>query len=211
MGKANVLVRLGLAIYALTLLTSFMHVWEAYSKFGSEFPFVEPVWVALGVAVGLDLSALYYSYVAVLTGSRLARTASLLSVLLVWFAVVTSMLHLPEGLPLTQALVGLVLSSFVPVSNLFMGKVLGELAKHSAEAEKPERYVTSDEAAYLLGVPKDVLIRDYRAGKLDGMRLKRINGIWYWCLDDLEDIYAQVRDSEQRTASEPAQEAAGSA
>lgn len=202
------LVKLGLVIYALTLLTSFMHVWEAYSKFGSEFPFVSPVWVALGVAVGLDLSALYYSYVAVLTGSKWARTASLLSVLLVWFAVVTSMLHLPDGLPLHQALVGLVLSSFVPVSNLFMGRVLGELARSAKEVPKPERYVTSEEAAKLLGIPRDTLLADYRSGKLDGMKLKRINGTWYWCLDDLEEHYGQsVRGGDSTGVAEPAGEA----
>jgi hypothetical protein len=204
------LVRLGLGIYTLTLLTSFMHVWEAYSKFGSEFPFVEPVWVALGVAVGLDLSALYYSYVAVLTGSRLARTASLLSVLLVWFAVVTSMLHLPEGLPLHQALVGLVLSSFVPVSNLFMGRVLGELARSAGDSTKLERYVTSEEAAKILNIPRETLLADYRAGKLDGMRLKRINGVWYWCLDDLEEHYGQkVHVGETVRTSQPARAAEG--
>ncbi len=202
------LVRLGLGIYTLTLLTSFMHVWEAYSKFGSGFPFVESVWVALGVAVGLDLSALYYSYVAVLTGSKLARTASLSSVLLVWFAVVTSMLRLPEGLPLHQALVGLVLSGFVPVSNLFMGRVLGELARSANNSAKPERYVTSEEAAKLLGVPRETLLADYRAGKLDGMRLKRINGVWYWCLDDLEEHYGQkVHGGEASGTIQPAETA----
>lgn len=163
--SARRVIRIGLGIYALALFTSFMHVWEVYSRYGGHFPVLDKVWVALGIALGLDLTALYYSYLSVL-GVHSARLGSYLAVGLVWFAVLVSLIS--NTTTVLDKAVAFVLSSFVLVTTFVLGRVLGELnrsdqdrARQAAiqhqqvpEAEEPNEWLPTKEVAARLGMAK---------------------------------------------------------
>lgn len=147
----------GLAVYVLILATSFLHTWESYLPFSgsADQPLVDPKWEALGVALGLDMAIIYFSFIGVLRRSRTAKSASVTAMLLVWFAVLVSMLRLPESLTpllggdythLPTLLVGFALSLFVPLSSLRVGQVLGELAADRVSEERPSRLALIREA-----------------------------------------------------------------
>ncbi|API81820.1 hypothetical protein G20c_12 [Thermus phage G20c] len=191
------LIRLGLGIYALALFTSFMHVWEVYSRFGAHFPVLDRVWVALGVALGLDLTALYYSYLSVL-GVKSARVGSYLAVSLVWFTVAVSLFSGTQTT--TDKVIALVLSTFVLVTTFFLGKVLGELAGYSptppvsslseeTPPQEEEVWLSTKEAASLLGLSKSAFLA--KAKKL-GLEPRMSQRAMLWRKSDLEAMYAEL-------------------
>jgi hypothetical protein len=198
------LIRLGLAIYTITLFTSFLHVWEVYSRFGDQFPVLDRVWVALGVALGIDLAALYYSYLSVI-GVRSAKIASYLAVSLVWFTVLVSLLsnaHTP-----TEKAVAIVLSSFVLVTTFFMGKVLGELSDSSNHEQEPdaaehqESWIPTKQAAEMLGLSRQAFLT--KAKRL-GLASRQHNRSLLWRKEDVEDLYAQLyRGESDNSPSSP--------
>ncbi len=184
------LIRLGLAIYAITLFTSFLHLWEVYSRFGDNFPVLDRVWVALGVALGIDLAALYYSYLSVI-GVRSAKVASYLAVSLVWFTVLVSLLS--NANTLTEKAVAIVLSSFVLVTTFFMGKVLGELSDRQEQelgvSECRESWIPTKRAAEMLGLSRQAFLT--KAKRL-GLASRQHNRSLLWRKEDVEELYAQL-------------------
>lgn len=129
------LTTIGLLVYATILVTSFLHVLEAFLAYSHPVTLgslVIPGWVsAVGVALGLDLSILYFSYLSVVlsgSGAVTAKQASRAAMLLVWFAVLYSMVwgHVAAGRWL-EAGVGLLLSLFVPLTSLRVGQLLAEI------------------------------------------------------------------------------------
>jgi hypothetical protein len=158
--------------------------------------------------------------------------------LLVWFAVMVSMLGLPEALKEgdpARNLIGFVLSLFVPLSSLRVGQVLGELARGVPQGQQPTRwerlreavaervfatlmykfdpskvvkpqetYLPTEEAAAKVGISREALVQDWRAGKLDSVRLKRgLSDRWEWCVEDLLNHYGATPLPPNRT-SQPA-------
>jgi hypothetical protein len=229
----------GLAVYVLILVTSFLHTWESYLPFSQHGPkLVDPRLEALGVALGLDMAIIYFSFIGVLRQSRTAKAASVTAMLLVWFAVMVSMLGLPEALKEgdpARNLIGFVLSLFVPLSSLRVGQVLGELARGVPQGQQPTRwerlreavaervfatlmykfdpskvvkpqetYLPTEEAAAKVGISREALVQDWRAGKLDSVRLKRgLSDRWEWCVEDLLNHYGATPLPPNRT-SQPA-------
>ncbi len=193
------LIRLGLAIYAITLFTSFLHLWEVYSRFGDNFPVLDRVWVALGVALGIDLAALYYSYLSVI-GVRSAKIASYLAVSLVWFTVLVSLLS--NANTLTEKAVAIVLSSFVLVTTFFMGKVLGELSDHQEQeldvVERQESWIPTKRAAEMLGLSRQAFLT--KAKRL-GLASRQHNRSLLWKKEDVEELYAQLYGGESDNSS----------
>ncbi len=186
------LIRLGLLIYAFSLFTSFMHVWEVYARFGGEFPVLDRVWVALGVALGLDLTAIYYSYLSVL-GVKTAKVGSYFSVGLVWFAVLISLLTGTHTL--SEKVIVFVLSLFVLASTFFLGRVLGELAG-SESSRKSDRWITTQELAKLLGTSKtSALLEAKRAGLT--MKVEGKSYLW-----NEKEVYAYLQHRNARHSSD---------
>jgi hypothetical protein len=215
----------GLFVYVLILVTSFLHTWESYLPFSEHGPkLVDPKIEALGVALGLDMAIIYFSFIGVLRQSNTAKAASVTAMLLVWFAVMVSMLGLPEALKESDPaknVIGFILSLFVPLSSLRVGQVLGELARGTPPATAPTRmellreafaeklfnivmarldpnkvnkpketYLPTEEAASKIGISREALVQDWRAGKLSSVRLKRGQlDSWEWCLEDLVKYY----------------------
>lgn len=218
------MVRLGLFIYALALFTSFMHVWEVYSRFGGHFPALDRVWVALGVALGLDLTALYYSYLSV-QGIKSARLGSYMAVSLVWFAVLVSLMTGAQTL--LERAVAFILSSFVLVTTFFLGRVLGELSQRSKPEEEvalayevalrsqepseplykddlqelvlETEWVTTREAASRLGMAKSSFLAWAKRKRLPHKQEGRAL-LWDW-----KEVYAAVQSGDERKpAASPA-------
>jgi hypothetical protein len=136
------LTTIGLLVYATILVTSFLHVLEAFLAYSHPVtlgPLTVPGWVSgVGVALGLDLSILYFSYLSVILpgpGALTAKQASRAAMLLVWFAVLYSMVweHVAAGRWL-EAGVGVLLSLFVPLTSLRVGQLLAEIARVPGEA-----------------------------------------------------------------------------
>jgi hypothetical protein len=245
-GRNRFFVAWGLGVYVLILVTSFLHTWESYLPYsgtGETDPLVDPRLEALGVALGLDMAIIYFSFIGVLRRSRTAKSASVTAMLLVWFAVLASMLGLPERLTAFRPgdwphlAVGFLLSLFVPLSSLKVGQVLGELVSAREPDERPTRleqlrealserlfqtvmarlrrraqpgavgeavggetYLLTEEVAAQAGVAREVLVRDWRAGKLDDVRLKRGAGDrWLWCLEDVLRHYPKEEDGPAAT------------
>ena len=142
------LTTIGLLVYATILVTSFLHVLEAFLAYSHPVTLgslVIPAWVSgVGVALGLDLSILYFSYLSVIltgSGAHTAKQASRAATLLVWFAVLYSMVwgHVAAGRWL-EAGVGALLSLFVPLTSLRVGQLLAEITRtplERAEAGAP--------------------------------------------------------------------------
>ncbi|MCL6528218.1 MAG: hypothetical protein K6T57_15270 [Thermaceae bacterium] len=141
------LTSIGLFVYATILVTSFLHVLEAFLAYSHPVqlgPLVIPGWIAgVGVALGLDMAILYFSYLSVILqgqpGALTAKRASTAAMFLVWFAVLYSMVwgHLAAGRWL-EALVGVALSSFVPLTSLRIGQVLAEVSRMDARPGREE-------------------------------------------------------------------------
>jgi hypothetical protein len=144
------LTTIGLMVYATILVTSFLHVLEAFMAYSHPVTLgslVIPAWVSgVGVALGLDLSILYFSYLSVIlpgSGAHTAKQASRAATLLVWFAVLYSMVwaHVAAGRWL-EAGVGAALSLFVPLTSLRVGQLLAEITRmpleRTNEAGAPE-------------------------------------------------------------------------
>lgn len=243
MERNRLFVAWGLGVYVLILVTSFLHTWESYLPYSGNGAdsLVDPRLEALGVALGLDMAIIYFSFIGVLRRSRTAKSASVTAMLLVWFAVLASMLGLPERLgSATPAdwpylAVGFLLSLFVPLSSLRVGQVLGELVSAREPDERPTRlerlreavserlflslmarlrpaaqpeegavggetYLLTEEVARRAGIHREVLVRDWRAGKLDDVRLKRGAGDrWLWCLEDVLRHYPKEEDGPAAT------------
>jgi len=135
------LTTIGLLVYATILVTSFLHVLEAFLAYSHPVTLgslVIPAWVSgVGVALGLDLSILYFSYLSVIlpgSGAHTAKQASRAATLLVWFAVLYSMVwgHVAAGRWL-EAGVGALLSLFVPLTSLRVGQLLAEITRMPLE------------------------------------------------------------------------------
>ncbi|ADH65350.1 hypothetical protein Mesil_3557 (plasmid) [Allomeiothermus silvanus DSM 9946] len=146
------LTTIGLLVYATILVTSFLHVLEAFLAYSHPVtlgPLVIPGWVSgVGVALGLDLSILYFSYLSVIlpgSGAATAKQASRAAMLLVWFAVLYSMVwgHVAAGRWL-EAGVGLLLSLFVPLTSLRVGQLLAEISR--MPVGEPEGIAVGDAA-----------------------------------------------------------------
>ncbi|MDX2007426.1 MAG: hypothetical protein SFU83_19485 [Meiothermus sp.] len=145
----TILVYVGLMVYVTILVTSFLHVLDSFMLYNTKDivlnNLVIPGWLAgFGVAIGLDLAVIYFSFVGVLTGSRIAKQGSVYAMLLVWFAVAYSMVHshfpamaAGDSAAAISFWVGLILSMFVPLTGLRVGQVLGELAGGKSEDPKP--------------------------------------------------------------------------
>lgn len=145
------LTTIGLLVYATILVTSFLHVLEAFLAYSHPVtlgPLVIPGWVSgVGVALGLDLSILYFSYLSVILpgpGAHTAKQASRAAMLLVWFAVLYSMVwgHVAAGRWL-EAGVGLLLSLFVPLTSLRVGQLLAEITRMPLERAEGSRIATA--------------------------------------------------------------------
>jgi len=147
------LTTIGLLVYATILVTSFLHVLEAFMAYSHPVTLgslVIPAWVSgVGVALGLDLSILYFSYLSVIlpgSGAHTAKQASRAATLLVWFAVLYSMVwaHVAAGRWL-EAGVGALLSLFVPLTSLRVGQLLAEITRmpleRTNEAGAPEQTI----------------------------------------------------------------------
>jgi hypothetical protein len=147
------LTTIGLLVYATILVTSFLHVLEAFLAYSHPVTLgslVIPAWVSgVGVALGLDLSILYFSYLSVIlpgSGAHTAKQASRAATLLVWFAVLYSMVwgHVAAGRWL-EAGVGALLSLFVPLTSLRVGQLLAEITRmpleRTNEATAPEQTI----------------------------------------------------------------------
>jgi hypothetical protein len=146
------LTTIGLLVYATILVTSFLHVLEAFLAYSHPVTLgslVIPAWVSgVGVALGLDLSILYFSYLSVIlpgSGAHTAKQASRAATLLVWFAVLYSMVwgHVAAGRWL-EAGVGALLSLFVPLTSLRVGQLLAEITRmpqERAEAAASEQTI----------------------------------------------------------------------
>ena len=147
------LTTIGLLVYATILVTSFLHVLEAFLAYSHPVTLgslVIPAWVSgVGVALGLDLSILYFSYLSVIlpgSGGHTAKQASRAATLLVWFAVLYSMVwgHVAAGRWL-EAGVGALLSLFVPLTSLRVGQLLAEITRtpqeRANEAGAPEQTI----------------------------------------------------------------------
>ena len=149
------LTTIGLMVYATILVTSFLHVLEAFLAYSHPVTLgslVIPAWVSgVGVALGLDLSILYFSYLSVIlpgSGAHTAKQASRAATLLVWFAVLYSMVwaHVAAGRWL-EAGVGALLSLFVPLTSLRVGQLLAEITRMPLERAVAEPVGRTNEAA----------------------------------------------------------------
>lgn len=209
------LLQAGLLVYITILVTSFLHVLHSFLQYSQEpirlGEFTIPGWLGgLGVAIGLDLAVIYFSFVAVVLqgeqkdergnliphpGALSAKQGGVWAMLLVWFAVLYSMVggHL-EAREWVEAGIGLVLSLFVPLTSLRIGQVLGEISK-LPEPRKEVGYIPLASVARLLDADvKTVLaaIRGYESGEV---HLLRRGKDWLVHPEDVEVVRAAVRDS----------------
>lgn len=119
------LTTIGLFVYGTILVTSFLHILDSFLAYSHDValgPLTIPGWLGgVGVALGLDMAILYFSYLSVALrgqpGAATAKGAANAAMLLVWFAVLHSMVwdHVAAGRWLEVA-VGFCLSLFVPLT-----------------------------------------------------------------------------------------------
>lgn len=210
------LLQAGLLVYITILVTSFLHVLHSFLQYSQEpirlGEFAIPGWLGgLGVAIGLDLAVIYFSFVAVVLqteqkdeqgnliphpGALSAKQGGVWAMLLVWFAVLYSMIgtHL-ESQDWVKAGIGMVLSLFVPLTSLRIGQVLGEISKlPDPDPQKDAGYVPLASVARLLDTDVRTLltaIRGYEAGEV---HLLRRGKDWLVHPEDVEVLRAAVRD-----------------
>lgn len=112
----------GVSIYALILITTFLDVYEVFYLYAPDFA----KWSAAGVALGLDLLVFYFSVISVLYPSKESRIASYTGGFLVWFVVLASMIDLWKGFRLSLwTVIGFISSLFIPLGSLMLGRVIG--------------------------------------------------------------------------------------
>lgn len=123
---------IGIFIYFFVLITSFYHVFKFYEVFeaaGESF-------VAFFVAIGFELSVLYFAYIYTKFKFPASKYALGLSLFIVWFGnifVMASNVHDKtfaisflnfEGVKFILAAIG---SVFLPVSSFFLGRILANI------------------------------------------------------------------------------------
>jgi hypothetical protein len=214
------LLQAGLVVYITILITSFLHVLHAFLAYSDKTIQLGSLsipgwWSGLGVAIGLDLAIIYFSFVSVFLqtnekdaqgktiqspGALAARYGATWAMLLVWFAVVYSMVwqHLQAG-EWVPAFIGFILSLFVPLTSLRVGQVLGEIAKLPETETRPQEYLPLTSLARIIDRDvKEVLaaIRNYEQGEV---RLLRRGKDWLVHSQDVEVVRAAVFGYNERS------------
>jgi hypothetical protein len=151
------LIWIGLFVYTTILVTSFLHLLHALLRYSHPVQLGDlmiPGWIgAVGVALGLDMAILYFSYLSVRLrgmGAAMAKQAAVSAMLLVWFAVAYSMVwdHLLAA-RWADAAVGFILSTFVPLTAMRIGQVLGALSEAPEEETAIQMGVRSSQSSSL--------------------------------------------------------------
>lgn len=214
------LLQAGLFVYVTILVTSFLHVLHSFLQYSQEpvrlGDFTIPGWLGgLGVAVGLDLAVIYFSFVAVVlqseqkderghliphSGAVSAKQGGVWAMLLVWFAVVYSMVwSRVEAGQWVAAFIGFVLSTFVPLTSLRIGQVLGEISKlPDPDVRKDTDYVPLTSVARLLGTDVKAVLAAIRGYEGAEVHMLRRGKDWLVHPDDVEVVRAAVQDSVDR-------------
>lgn len=133
---------LGLFIYFFVLITSFYHVFKFYEIFETE----QEGFVAFFVAVGFELSVLYFAYIATKYKFTASKVALGLSLFIVWFSNVFVMARNVYAKTFEIAflndstakiILALIGSIFLPVGSFFLGKIIANLDVLRENAAKP--------------------------------------------------------------------------
>ena len=139
----------GIIIYSFILLTTFIKTWEIFSVYIHHY-------FAFGVAIGFDVLVLYYSILSVIYPNKWNKFTSIASGFLLWVIITLSILKMweinsIEQLYTIKSFVGVIISLFIPLTSLFLGKSIGATVKDIQKSieEKSSKNIATKIAKYL--------------------------------------------------------------